>query len=398
MSDDDDGLERIYDYGNDELDDDPFHNMSKSERDKEFERLYENPHIRKQKESESKRYSNISNSIQNQKELKKIQEDEKDEKYKQKAKRNYDRFKEDFDILSDEDLEYLPDSSHTAVVPAAKSIFEIELDETNCNIVSLVNNALSSHELIEIEQRRDELGLTPLYKCSGIPGHESEAQLICFNIIESLSKFSTTIEIIKTWCRNQIFPQSKFEVENRMLLIYILFANIDLTLEANTGILLFESFTFLSQRLQLKPEFQINKYRFGFSNTYLTGVYEDDTSNIKLFSSSCFYVPQAKTISSFEIKNFAHNDFLNEYSFKLRKNLVISLIFFRLRTLSHDKQIFNSFQKDFYNSFIYISFLIYNKMSKESVNPFIPNFVKEMTSFILDINLYDKMRKIRNID
>ena len=310
---------------------------------------------------------------------------------------HYSNFDEDYDLVSDEDEYHLmPEKNDTALIPVQKGVFEIEVDEKSCNIISLVNNSYNSYEMIELEQRREDLGLHPLFKCHEIPGHADESKLMCFDIIENLSKHNKTVKIIELWCRNQVFPEAKTEIENRLLAIYILFAQIELTLHTKAGIVFFESFSDVSKRFDLKPNYNIPKYRFSFPENILDNL-NGESDNSHLFLSPCFYAPMMKPGNNTEIKNFAHNDLLNEYSFKLRKNLLISLIYFKLRIFSNDQKLFVSLQKDFHNIFIYISFLMYNKMSDTPINRFIAHLVKEMTNFILDVNLYEKVKSLNKI-
>jgi len=325
----------------------------------------------------------------------------------EKAKQSdvFEELSDDDDIERLDSADYNEIEKHDAFIENNQQIIEINkplinsdsrtielaVNESSFKILSLINNQFTKDEIIEIEEEREALGLNPLYKCEGIPGHLEDSKYICFEIIKDMSKMENCVKIIHHWCRTQVFPDAKIEIENRYIALNILLSYPDFSIYTKVGFMFFDSFSKLSEQYNLKPHYSINKYRFSIPHTFLDKVHSKEKMIMKFLMKMCFYAPQNKTGISAEILHYAHNNLLNEYSFIFRKNLVLALIFYRLRNVTSDRKIFETFQKTFYNIFIYISYIIYTKKHIHPVDPAINIFVKNICDVILDKNLFTKM-------
>ena len=270
-------------------------------------------------------------------------------------------------------------------------VIEIVSDELNpsmCTMLSLMNQQFSDEQMVQIEEERDALGLTPIYKCLNIPHHLGQARIICFEIVKSLSSLSNCIETVAHWCRSRIFQKTSMEIENRWIMMNIFFSYIDFGIITKEGIIFFESFSELSTHLKIPVTYRITKQRFAFPKYILDELSENENELMEIMFSSCFYAPRYKSEKNSEIKNFAHNDILHEFSSVMRRNLMCALIYYRHRSVIHDQNIFQSYQRIFRNGCDYLNNVLYSEDLKHPVAPELKVFLVNLRRMILDKRLF----------
>lgn len=265
---------------------------------------------------------------------------------------------------------------------------EIELNPSMCTMLSLMNSQFSDEQIIQLEEERESLGLSPIYKCLEIPQHLGKARIICFEITKSLSSLPNCIRIIAHWCRSRLFPDTTMELENRWMMMNIFFSYIDFGIVTKEGIIFFESFSKLIDDLKLAVSYHITKHRFAFPIHLLDDFSENENELNEIMFSKCFYAPQYKSDKNAEIKHFAHNDILHEFSAIFRKNLILALIYFRLRSIIGDQKVFESYQRIFKNNCEYLNYLLYTKSFDHQIPPCMIQFLMNLRETILDQRLF----------
>ena len=269
-------------------------------------------------------------------------------------------------------------------------VIDTPLNPSMCHMLSLMNDQFSDEQVIQIEEERESLGLSPIYKCLEIPHHIGVARNICFEITKSLSTLPNCIQIVAHWCRSRIFHDTSMEIENRWIMMHIFFSYIDFGIITKTGVIFFSSFSELIDLLKIPVAYGINKHRFAFPKDVLDDMSENENELMEVMFSKCFYAPQYKSDKNAEVKNFAHNDVLHEFSTVFRQNLICALIYYRLRSVIHDRKVFESHQRIFKNGCEYLNYLLYTKTFKHPVAPEMKQFLMNLRRTILDQRLFTR--------
>lgn len=200
--------------------------------------------------------------------------------------------------------------------------------------------------------------------CEDSKKHDDEAKIICKNIIDFIAVPQNCVRFVADWFRSRIFSDVSERNEILFLMVHIIFSPVLFSLTASDGYIFFDSFERINDLLQIQKHmnktYNIVKERFAM-RTVMINDHEKCNDCINLLQHlKCLDEPTVEASGyGCRMANFAHNDYLHTYSGVFRSNLILSIIYYKLRLNMGNEKTFKNYQLMFLNILVFINYLLY---------------------------------------
>lgn len=200
--------------------------------------------------------------------------------------------------------------------------------------------------------------------CKNTPKHNEEAKVICKNIMEFIATPKNCISFVADWFRTRIFPDVSERNEILFLMIHVIFSPVLFSITSADGFIFFESFDKMNDLLDIqkhmKKTYTIVKERFAIRMVLIDDNEKCEECISLLQELSCLDKPKVdSSAKQCEMLNFAHNDYMHHFSGVFRSNLILSIIYFKLRLNMGNDKTFKNYQLMFLNIMTFINYLLY---------------------------------------
>jgi len=323
------------------------------------------------------------NDKKSRKREKREKEIEKDECLKHgKEKNKYQRTMkdDDFDIFDDmkskmskKKYVFEENDDQMSKIPIISEIFD-DTDEIDLTQTYTIAPGIEAPKPIMVEKIsgkdygkikfKDLRFETQQRLCEDSKRHDDEAKIICKNIIDFIAVPQNCVRFVADWFRSRIFPDVSERNEILFLMVHIIFSPVLFSLTASDGYNFFDSFERINDLLQVQKYmnkvYNIVKERFAM-RTAMINDHEKCNDCIHLLQHlKCLDEPKVEASGyGCKMANFAHNDYLHAYSGVFRSNLILSIIYYKLRLNMGNEKTFKNYQLMFLNILTFTNYLLY---------------------------------------
>lgn len=347
---------------------------------------------------------------------KKPENDEKTKYGERVAKQPRTMKDDDFDVfdelkknMSNKKYVFEENDDQMAKIPIISEIFD-DTDEIDLTLTYKIAPGIEPPKPIMVEKitGKDYDNISKGFKdlkfelherlCEDSHRHNEEAKIICKNIVEFMAIPQNCIRFVADWFRSRIFPNVSERNEILFLMIHVIFSPVLFSITSSDGYNFFDAFERMNDLLQIQKymnnTYNVVKERFAMRTSMIDN-HEKCEDCIELLQQlKCLEDPRIDSSRhGCKLGNFTHNDYLHHYSGTFRSNMILSIIYYKLRLNMGNEKTFKNYQLMFLNILTVINYLLYTH-GKLCCVP--TQNIEMVGALILEINRRDMFVNMNN--